>query len=163
MERFVKKVILIITISLCTALIFAAPKQKGDRWVCAQNVQLKEKASVGSSKVAVLKYGDQVTIIEDKQKWIMVSLKSDSSVKGWLPATALTDHRIASGASNSSADAKEIALAGKGFNTTVEEVFAAGFNTDYSDVDFTEKQTVSYESNLDFMREGGLTVEEDKE
>ena len=55
-----------------------------------------------------------------------------------------------------SADADEIALAGKGFNSTIEAIFAEEFEVDFGVVDYIESLGIESEEAAVFAREGEL-------
>lgn len=82
--------------------------------------------------------------------------------KGWIPSSALSKKKVLA-SSSTTADAKEIALAGKGFSSSIESTYAKEFNVDYSDVDYVESQSVSDKELQSFIVEGQLNSGEDNE
>jgi len=126
-------------------------------YVTLDTAELREKPSAVSKKVGTMHYGDMVLVLEEKKNWSFVcSYEGEDSVQGWLPSSALTKKKILTAGNKNSADADEIALAGKGFNSTIESVYADEFEIDYSDVDYVESQYVSDELVIQFIEEGKL-------
>jgi len=160
MKRMYKKVLILLVLGAIFNPVFAAGNK--NQYVSVTNAAVKAKASQFSSTVANLKYGDTVKVIKVEKGWSNISTL-DGKVSGWLPNKSLTNKKLlveVNSKKKTTANAKELALAGKGFNSSVEEVFAAGFDVDYGDVDYTEKQTIDYEANESFIKEGGLKLEE---
>lgn len=104
------------------------------------NVRVKQ-ADLGNSpsklakSVAVVHYGDPVTIIETKGSWKKVSI-GDGSTVGWIHESAITKDKLDLKAGTqdvaSKASSGDMALATPGFNSKVE----ADFKTKHSDIDF---------------------------
>ncbi|MCO5044396.1 MAG: SH3 domain-containing protein [Verrucomicrobia bacterium] len=122
-----------------------------------RSAPLRSGSSFLSPLVTTLDYGARVMTVDAKNGWYYV--RTADGKLGWLHQSALTTKKVVmqSGASDVSATAsgQELALAGKGFNSTVE----ADFKKKNADIDFTwidrmEKIKVSAADMVDFLREG---------
>ncbi|MDR0643547.1 MAG: hypothetical protein LBG05_01350 [Treponema sp.] len=103
-----------------------------------------------------LAYGTVVTILAVNGKWVEVQPIS-SQVRGWIQTANLTSKRITATSSSTSASAREIALAGKGFNEEVENTYRSeNTNLDYGLVDEMEKLVVPDALLKNFIDEGRL-------
>ena len=110
--------------------------------------------------IAELAYGDQVTVLEEQGGWNKVSFPGKG--EGWMHSSALSSKKIIlkAGAANvaQTADSKELALAGKGFNKQVESEFRAkNPNLNFTWVDKTEAMKISSHEMQRFLREGGVS------
>ena len=159
-----KKNLKTILISLLLGLsfnLFAASDSSKLQYVTLDPAPLQEKASAASKKIGTVDYASAVKVIQEKKGWVFVSLADDPSVQGWLPATALTTKKIKAKGKAANADADEIALAGKGFNSTIEAVYADEYMIDFSDVNLMETFNSSdIEEIIDFAYEGNLNAGE---
>ena len=122
-----------------------------------QNAQLRADASYLGRPVTQVAYGTRVTILETRGDWRQVQEPGGKS--GWVHLSALSKKAIAMKAGaqdvNAAASGEELALAGKGFNSSVE----ADFKDKNKDVDFTwidrmEKMKSSVEEITKFLNEG---------
>ena len=139
---------------ICLALpIFAAPKTQ---YVAIDPAPLKAKPAASSKKVGSVEYASAVIVVKTEKSWVYVQLADDKSVEGWLPASALTSKKIKDKSSATSANADEIALAGKGFNSTIEAVFAEQFDVNFGIVDYIETLSAPTEEAVIFAKEGQL-------
>lgn len=159
MKSTFKKMILLLAVMSTLSFVYAKPSKK-PLYVAMDSAPLREKASAVSAKVGELNYGDEVRVLQEKKNWSLVCLYDDDSVKGWIPVSALSKKKIVASGSKTSADADEIALAGKGFNSTIEAVYAEEYEIDYSEVDFVESQSVSEKEIEKFAKEGKLFLGE---
>lgn len=153
----------IIKIGLCLLVLFSAAQslfaKSTVKYVCASNAVLREKASTSSKKAFILNYGTSVEVLSEEGKWSYVQKSDDASKKGWIPTAQLTKKKLST-SSTVSANAKEIALAGKGFSKNLEVNLFNDFNFDFSTVDAVEKNAVSENEVRAFMKEGKLAVGE---
>ncbi len=156
MRKFYKIGIFLLILFSASQCIFAKTVIK---YVGISNAVLREKASTTSKKACVLDYGTSVEVLQEKGKWSLVQAAEDSSKKGWITTTQLTKKKISKN-SNVSANTKEIALAGKGFASNLEENMAEDLDFDYSFVNVVEKNAATETEVLAFMEEGKLTVGE---
>ncbi|QTQ15591.1 hypothetical protein [Treponema parvum] len=134
-------------------------------YICAQKAQLKESTFFFSKTVATLLYGDRVDVLSSDGKWIKVSAPdkgaSAKEVSGWLQSSALTKKKIVSRGNRVSADAKELALAGKGFSEEVENEYKKSGKADYAAVDKMEDAELSSSDLFQFILEGKLNGAEE--
>ncbi len=132
--------------------------------VTVKQTQVRDKPSFLGKILGVLSYADRVTVVDDSNKaWFKVT-GPDGKLTGWVSASALTTKKIelAAGSQNvqQSASSGEVALAGKGFNETVEQEYKADGKLDYTWVDKMEQITVSPDQLSAFINKGGLTPQE---
>jgi len=131
--------------------------------VTVKQTQVRDKPSYLGKILGPLFYGDRVTVLDQSNKaWVKVT-GPDGKLQGWVSASALTTKKIelAAGSENvqQGASSGEVALAGKGFNETVEKQYRADGKLDYTWVDKMEKITVSPEQLSKFISDGGLSAE----
>lgn len=136
--------------------VFAASSKTKTMYIALENAQLKAKPASAAKKVAEAEYAAAVVVIKTEKSWSYVQLESDSSVEGWIPTTALTSKKIKDKKDAASADADEIALAGKGFNSTIEAVYAEQFEVSFEIVDYIETLGTDTDEAVAFAREGQL-------
>lgn len=141
----------------------AAKEKQVKKYVAINSAVLREKPSSLSSGVCTVNYATEVYVKETKKKWSYVVAKKNESLKGWIPSASLSDKKLVAKGKGASVDADEIALAGKGFNASIEKEYAATEHVDYSGVNYIEKITVSEADVLNFITAGKLKEEEIEE
>ena len=146
--NFTKKLLSAAAVLLLSAAVFAETY-----YVSVKSSNLKAKPSGVAKNVAGVSYGDPVTWIKEEGGWTLVS---KGSTQGWISTNALTKRKIVN-TGKVSTDAKEIALAGKGFGEGLE---TNAENGNYTAVNAVEKNTVSESTNESFKAQGGLKVSE---
>ncbi|MBW1989173.1 MAG: SH3 domain-containing protein [Deltaproteobacteria bacterium] len=142
--------------ALCAGALCAADAMT----VCVQELQVRERPSFLGRIVATAPYGTRVTPGVQQGPWMQVQLPDGAC--GWVHASALTKRKIklSAGDKNVSqtADAGELALAGKGFNQQVEgELRAKNPDLDFTWVDRMEAMKATPEQILEFLQKGGLS------
>lgn len=125
-------------------------------YIRCETADVKAKASVSAKTTATLIYGDEITVLQEKKNWKEVKSVADPSIKGWVPASSITAKKVSFRGNQNSANAKELALAGKGFNTTLEQTYAEQSDMDFSQVDAVEQNIPSMETVFDFIKSGKL-------
>lgn len=153
-EKFIRFAFILLVAAAAYPL-FAAPSSK-TMYVSLDPVSLKESASSFSKDVGTIEYASKVRVLEEKKNWVHIELESNPGINGWVPSSALSSKKIKAKGTGTTADADEIALAGKGFTSSIEAVYAEEYAIDYSAVDYAEEQAASMEDILTFIREGGL-------
>lgn len=158
----IKKVVLGLLICMSFAPAFAKDNSSAQiMYVTLDPAPLKEKASPVSKDLGTLDYATPVYILEEKKSWIYVSAIDNESITGWIPATSVTRKKLKANEISATANAEEIALAGKGFCSAVEAVYAEEYDFDFSDVNYIEEQAITdYNEILDFIEEGHLFLSE---
>lgn len=131
--------------------------------VQVKNAQLRATPSFLGQLVAPLNYGDRVQVIEKQGDWSKATAPGGQT--GWIHSSALSKKNFSmkAGGANaqSSASADEVALAGKGFNSTVEADFKnKNQSIDFTWVDKMGKFVVPAESMQKFLKDGGVTPSE---
>ncbi|MDR2477890.1 MAG: hypothetical protein LBD48_01105 [Treponema sp.] len=153
-----KKIIIVCGLCLLLAAAAAAQvSQGGTLYVAAKSVALKSSTGFFARTLVTLGYGTQVTVLQVNGKWVQVRSTANASQSGWTASSNLSAKRIVAGSSGS-ASANEIALAGKGFNQEIENVYKADGRHNYADVDRTETMTVSPDELYKFLTEGHLNM-----
>lgn len=122
-----------------------------------RSAQLRATPSFLGAVVGTADYGASVTILEEKTGWYRVSTSDGAT--GWLNNSALTTKKIVmqAGASDVStaASGQELAMAGKGFNSSVEADFKKqNKGIDFTWIDRMEKVKVTPAQMADFLRAG---------
>jgi len=111
--------------------------------------------------VGQLNYGDQVTAVNEKDGWIQIQAKGR---EGWMHESALTRKKIVFSSGSEQvgkyATTDEVALAGKGFNQSVEKAYRSrNPKLNYQGVDRMESIQISQKDIQRFIQEGGLTAQ----
>ena len=153
-----KKIILISGLCFCIVFNAAAQVSKGGTlYTAAKNVVLKSSTGFFASNKGTLSYGEQVTVLQVNGKWVEVRSTANPSVSGWTASSNMSAKRIVAVENAGSASAKEVALAGKGFNQEIENTYKAKGTLNYADVDKTEKLTVPQNELYNFVVDGHLS------
>ena len=150
-----KKLTILFVVLCLVAPMFSASKTK-TQYVTIDPAPLKAKPAASSKKVGSIEYASAVIVLKEEKAWVYVQLVEDKSVQGWLPSSALTSKKIKEKSAATSANADEIALAGKGFNSTIEAVYAEEFEVNFDVVDYIESLGADTEDAVMFARAGEL-------
>jgi len=153
-----KTLIFLSLILFVTGLAAAQVSAGGTLYVAVKTITLKSGTGFFAGRKGILNYGDRVTVIKVDGKFVEVKSASNSSVTGWTAAANLSVKQVVSG-NSSTASAKEVALAGKGFSEEVERSYKGQKNNlNYADVDKTEDLTVHEYELKRFLEEGHLKM-----
>ncbi len=149
----------IIMLALCSVLLGIPGSAAEQMSIQVKQAQLRSQPSfLGKIEVTLL-YGDRVTVLEERTDWVLVGVP-DSSLQGWVHASALTTKKLKlqAGSTDSGASSDELVLAGKGFNAQVEEQYKQdNQELDYARIDRMESEFhVSPEAIGQFLTEGEL-------
>lgn len=154
-----KKIISIFCCLLLAGTVFAASK-KSAKYVSSDSLPVKEKASAKGKTLCTLTLGDVVQVVEEKKDWTKITCEDGTT--GWVSTKSITSKKQVAGDTKVSADAKEIALAGKGFTEDIEKAYSEQFDTNYDLVNDVECNGVLDMFVFDFMQEGQLKSEEEE-
>jgi SH3-like domain-containing protein len=124
-------------------------------YVTAKTLEVKSSAGFFADILGTLAYGAPVSVLREYGKWAQIESSEPPEVSGWVPAASLTSKHIIAD-SSTSASANEIALAGKGFNQEVENVYRQNGALDYDAVDAMEEIRISNRQLFSFLQEGRL-------
>ncbi len=152
--------ILLVATSASAVKRQKASTQKGPQQVSVQVREAAVKASPNymGATVGTVRYSDRLTILGEQGSWYQISAPA-----GWIPKNAArkgtvkvdSDKRYA----GSGVRHDEAALAGKGFNPTVERQFKADhadLAAAFGQVDRVERMTVSNATLRAFAQQGKL-------
>lgn len=92
------------------------------RYVSADSIGIKEKASIRAKDFYVLSYADVVVLDREDGKWCFIHLPDNPSVKGWVSTSALSKRKIVANGRERFVEADEIALAGKGLDKSLSDI-----------------------------------------
>lgn len=160
MKTSVKKLMSVLLFAFLVSAVYAKPAATITyMYVAVDTVAVKAKASVTSQKVGELVYGDSVQVLNEKGSWMEVMSSSDESIKGWVNSGSLTKKKIVVNSKKVSTDASELALAGKGFNSTIEAEFSQEQDLSFTAVDDIESETPTLEEIIEFIKEGRLMLD----
>jgi len=137
----------------------AQAKKGGTMYVAVKTTTLKASTGAFANTTATLTYGEKVTIIQIDGKNAEIKSTGTPSMTGWTPLANLSAKQVVTGTS-STASAKEISLAGKGFNQEVENAYKAKGKVNYADVDKVETQSVKDADLKKFLEDGRLAMGE---
>ena len=122
-------------------------------FVAVNTVNIRTSTGFFAGTLGALNLGEEVTVQQNQGRWL--SVLSASGLRGWAPADAFSARRRV-GQAGSNVTASEFALAGKGFTRGLEETLHFAGEFDFSPVDAMERQTVSPQDFLTFLRQGRL-------
>jgi len=155
-----KKPAMVLIFSLFIVSLSAAQASSGGTmYVAVKSAALKASTGFFARTNGLVNYGDRVTVLQVSGKYVQVRSAANSSLSGWIAAANLSAKQIVSG-NTSTASAREVALAGKGFNQEVENAYKAKGNLNYADVDRVEALTVSENNLKTFLEDGRLSMGE---
>jgi len=151
-----KKILFVFCLVLfITGLAAAQVRAGGTMYVSVKEITLKSGTGFFASNKGTIKYGDAVTVVRVDGRFVEV--KNASNVTGWTATANLSARQVVAGTS-STATAREVALAGKGFNAEVESSYRENQNLNYADVDKVEAITVDETALRRFLEEGRLSM-----
>jgi SH3-like domain-containing protein len=144
---------------VCGALIFTSTICSATTMsVQVKSSPLRSGPSFLAKMTGEVHYGDRLEVLETKNSWAKVNA---AGLEGWLHNSVLSEKKIALTAGESdvasSADAGEVALAGKGFNAEVEEEFRKDSELNYQAVDLIQTYGINDREKIAFIRAGGLS------
>lgn len=149
-----KRVIVGIVVAVFVATAAWAGQQMS---VQVRTAPVKADPSFTARSVDTLKYGTRVNVMAEQNNWAHVS-----SPNGWMHLSALTKRNIGKvdkKYTGSNAAYDEVALAGKGFNPTVEDQYKRSNRSlakAYGEVDRVEAFTVGDSTLRLFAQQGQL-------
>jgi len=153
-----KRVLCVLCLILfITGLAAAQVRAGGTLYVAVRTQDLKSSTGVFASTRGRLNYGDRVTVIRVSGRFVEVRSATNTSLTGWAPSANLSARQVVAG-TTSTATAREVALAGKGFNQEVEASYRRQGNLNYADVDRVEAITVNEADLIRFLQEGRLAM-----
>ncbi|MCL2443898.1 MAG: hypothetical protein FWD13_10615 [Treponema sp.] len=153
-----KRVLCVLCLVLfITGLAAAQVRAGGTLYVAVRTQDLKSGTGIFASTRGRLNYGDRVTVIRVSGRFVEVRSATNASLTGWAPSANLSARQVVAGTS-STATAREVALAGKGFNQEVEASYRRQGNLNYADVDRVEAITVVEADLIRFLQEGRLAM-----
>jgi len=155
-----KRVVLLVLFVFVTAGFAAAQASKGGTmYVAVKSLALKASTGFFAGTKGTLNYGDRVTVLQVNGKNVEIRSVANSSLSGWTATANLSSKQIVSGNTNT-ASAREVALAGKGFNQEVENSYKSKGKANYADVDKVETFSVNETTLKKFMEDGRLSTGE---
>lgn len=159
-SKQLEKFIVCVFFVFLTVPLFAKP-QSSVKYVSVANVQVKEKASAKSKTVSTVPYALKVIVLNEKGSWCEIQAEEYPEIQGWVNSSVLSARKLVASQETVSTDAHEIALAGKGFNSTVEESYSQTHESHFEDVDFIESNMLDEETLFKFLSEGHLSEGEE--
>ena len=137
--------------------ILTAEKSSKKMYVNIKETWIKSDSGFFAKDLVRVRYGDQVYLLEEKGKWMKVSPVSNPNLVGWLPKANLTKKKIVgSFDKKTSAEAKELSLAGKGLTEGSGSEFSSSGKKNYAAVDSVEGIKVNPADLSFFIKEGLL-------
>ncbi len=131
----------------------AEPKPQ---YVQVDSAIVRAKASQFASSTGTLKLGDKVKVTSKGKSWSCI-LSEDGKIEGWLPNSSLTAKKLIVNVSGkTSANAKELGLAGKGMDKAFEKVYSQASEISFAQVDKIEANACSEKDAIAFIKEGQL-------
>ena len=129
-------------------------------YVQVEKAELKSDTGFFSEKVANVRYGNKLIVVENtiKDKWIKVTNENNVSQTGWILSANVTPKKIINYFTNNGTTEKEIALAGKGFSESKissKRKYFEAVNT----IEQLSKEANKNNNLEKFITEGKLKVE----
>ena len=152
--------VILAALGLCLVAQWGPAAEPETMSIQVREGELRAQPSFLGAIVARTEYGDRVKVLATQGAWKKVEdMKTHGA--GWIHSSALSPKRIVLAAGERDAEAAassgELALAGKGFNSDVEEKFQSrNKNVDYRWVDNMETFEVSYGEVRDFLKRGDV-------
>lgn len=152
-----KKRILLLLVAFCSISVFAASFKSGDTvYVSAKSVQLKSSEGSFASNSGLAVYGDSGKVLAVSGKKVKIQLSTGSKSTGWIASGSVTKKKINT-SSKTTASAKELALAGKGWSEEAENAYkASNKKLDFKVIDAIEAIIINDAELLKFIQEGHL-------
>jgi uncharacterized protein YgiM (DUF1202 family) len=151
-----KRYLFILCLILFVAGLAAAQSAGSTLYVAVKTLTLKSGTGAFDSNKATLNYGDKVTVVKIDGKYAEIKSDADPLKTGWTMTANLSKKQVVAG-STSTASAKEMALAGKGFSQETEKnLKSQKKDLNYADVDRTEAIKVNEKEVKKFLEEGQL-------
>lgn len=122
--------------------------------------QVRKTPSFLGEIIDRLSYGDKVTILEENKNWLTVQIEA-TGTRGFMHISSLTTKEVilnpGTSAVKKTASSDEFALAGKGFNESVEEQFRANNpHLNFAGIDRMEGYGISEDQMKQFLFKGRL-------
>jgi len=153
-----KRVLFVFCLVLIiTGIATAQMARGGTLYVSVREVDLKSSTGVFATSTGTLSYGASVTVLQVSGRFVEVRSTENASLTGWAASADMSTRRVVAGTTGT-ATAREVALAGKGFNQEVESTYRAQGDLNYADVDRVEAITVDPEALRRFLEEGRLSM-----
>jgi len=155
-----KKSLFVFCLIIFAAGFAAAQVSKGGTlFVSVKTLTLKSGTGYFADNKGTLNYGDRVTVLSVNGKFAEVRSAATPSLTGWTATSNLSAKQIVSSNANTTS-AKEVALAGKGFNQEVENAYKTKGKANYADVDKVETQSIKETDLKKFLEDGRLALGE---
>jgi hypothetical protein len=158
LQRFLKAGAFLLLFALCVSVAGASDSVPAQMSLQVAKSQIREAPTVVSPIIATVVYGSKLLVYGNADGWAKVQVPGSTRL-GYIFLSALTEKKIAPGAAAGAAapgvSGTEIALAGKGFNETVESSFRQNTHVDYSWVDAMEKLGYPQDLCVSFL-DGGV-------
>lgn len=147
---------ILLAVGLAAPGLAAAPTSMQ---VQVEQTPMRESPSFLGRVVATVTYGDSLPVIQSARGWIQV--RTPDGTVGWLHESALTAKKVTlksgAGSVQTTADTREVALAGKGFSESVEKQYQAENQIlDFTWLDRMDSFAVPEQAKIDFLKQGGL-------
>lgn len=148
-----RTMILIAALAAAAAFAEETPVEPGgSATVKIQEQHLFPSPVFYAQPIAELTFGQVVQVTGEQGDWFSVET---GGLQGWVHTTALTGAILSEG-SQSTDDSDMIMLAGRGFNSDVEDAYAQGKNLPWDQVDMIEAIEVAPAEIESFLIEGSL-------
>jgi hypothetical protein len=142
---------------LLVSLAFATDSVAEDLYVQVRQTVVRASPQYWGAKVAQVAYGDRLAKVSQDEGWLKV--KTGGGSLGFVHSSAVTTRRIvfAANAAGQNFSSSDVVLAGKGFNSEVENRYAnTKGGVDYRAVDTVESLKVPDSAISEFLTQGKL-------
>ena len=141
-----------------SSALFAQVRAGSPAWVAVRQAAVRTSTWFFAGTRGNLAMGDQVAVLRLNGNWVEIRSTANPSLTGWVSIGNLSHRTIV--AEGTTTTAREVALAGKGFDRDVENAFRAVEDLNFDDVDRMEAVFVSSDELFRFMNDGRLNTGE---
>jgi hypothetical protein len=157
MQKFLAAFIAVVLIVLSSTNLHS---ENSPLYIQVKQSSLRDQPRYWGKVIANLEYGAPLTAIstaDNDKSWLRVK---SGEQEGYVHVGSVTKRKITLSAGNKNYDRKvdtlSVSLAGKGFNSKVEKMYASSKGLDYSVVDAVESYRVNNDEFYAFLNEGKL-------
>jgi len=151
-----KKVLIGLCLTLfITSLAMVQSARDDILFVAVNTVDLKAGTGIFARTVGTLNYGDQVDVLQERNRFVQVQNITNPSLTGWTGEANFTSRQTAG--AGTGADARDVAQAARGFDKNVEKEFSNQHpELNFEDIDKMERITIDLDKFIQFLEEGRL-------
>lgn len=158
-----RRTILTSALLLAVALVVVALEAGDILFVQVRETEVRSAPGFLSPIVSQLDFGDEVSYQDDRSGFIQIVVP-DGETLGWIHEGAVRENRstniqLQGETTTRTVTSREIALAGRGFNQSLEDEYGKEQDLDFGAVDALEQGGVDSTEMVAFIQEAGLRLD----